>query len=205
MTIGRIKTNRKSRLEITPLVAYAAGIPWNRQMYSYAQVESVLADVFGVPPENRGSLRGRIKHFQTLGIAPASPGKGRKIAYNDVDVFRWAICLEFAEFGIDPTVIKSLIAYFWPLIDLSLEGGSGVPHEYLIFYPELAFNFHRGSSETRRGRMPYFFASNARELSESVGRNVEPGDLYDRRLAVIHMGFLWREMTRLLEASSSAQ
>jgi hypothetical protein len=82
--------------------------------YTYKQVESALADLLDIDSEQRGALRGRIKHFQTLGITPSSPGKGKKISYEFDDVYKWALCLEFVQFGIDPTLISQfVIDYTW--------------------------------------------------------------------------------------------
>ena len=52
---------------------------------------------------------GRIKHFQRLGLAPESPGKGRKISYKIENVYSWVICLEQAEFALDPSLIKTIM------------------------------------------------------------------------------------------------
>ena len=37
-------------------------------MYHYSDVENALAIVFWVRPEGMGALRGRIKHFQRIGL-----------------------------------------------------------------------------------------------------------------------------------------
>ena len=60
-------------------------------------------DVHGFREHKRGAFRARLIHFQRLKIVPEAPGKGRRIPYRREDIFRWAIALEFAEFGIDPT------------------------------------------------------------------------------------------------------
>jgi hypothetical protein len=51
------------------------------RMYTYSQVESALARVHHIPDSSLGSFRGRIKHFQRIGIVPQSSGKGKKISY----------------------------------------------------------------------------------------------------------------------------
>jgi hypothetical protein len=83
------------------------------ETFSYKVVERALAAVHHIPPNALGAFRGRLQHFQRLGVVPASPGRGRKIAYTKADVYLWALGLEFAEFGMDPKPIKQfLIAYF---------------------------------------------------------------------------------------------
>lgn len=82
-------------------------------MYRYAQVELALVLAYDIPAESIGAFRGRIKHFQRIGIVPSSPGKGRKIEYQKDTVFLWAFCIELAEFGVDPTVIKAVVDSIW--------------------------------------------------------------------------------------------
>jgi hypothetical protein len=82
--------------------------------YGYATVEKALAKVFNADPgAQRGALRGRIKHLQRLGLTPKRPDKGRIIKYSDAAVWAWMIALELEEFGLDPTIIASLIKSCW--------------------------------------------------------------------------------------------
>ena len=78
-------------------------------MFTYSKVERALAAVHKISPSAMGAFRGRIKHFQRLGLVPSSPGKGRKISYSLEDVYMWAMCLELQEFGIDPIIIKEFL------------------------------------------------------------------------------------------------
>ncbi|HEY8008311.1 MAG TPA: hypothetical protein VIE66_16285 [Methylocella sp.] len=79
-------------------------------MFKYSQIESAIAAVHGVSSDAMDTFRGRVKHFQRIGIVPSSPGKGQRIIYTVDDALRWAICFEFAEVGIPPAEIKSLIS-----------------------------------------------------------------------------------------------
>jgi hypothetical protein len=72
-----------------------------------------------------------------LKIVPASPGKGRRIAYRREDIFRWAVALEFAQFGIDPTEIKKILDSNWPGIAPALLEAEDGPDKYLFFHPNL--------------------------------------------------------------------
>jgi hypothetical protein len=106
-------------------------------MFTYSQVEDALARVHSVPEGFLGAFRGRIKHFQRIGIVPTSPGKGKKISYERPNIFYWALCLEFVECGIDPTEIKRLINVLWGSVaKYLLEGGAG-RDKYLYFYPKM--------------------------------------------------------------------
>jgi hypothetical protein len=105
--------------------------------FGYAVVEKALMAVHDFVEQRRGAFRARLIHFQRLKIVPAAPGKGRRIAYRREDIFRWAIALEFAEFGIDPTEIKKILDANWPRIaDVVLES-SADRDKYLLFHPNL--------------------------------------------------------------------
>jgi len=78
-------------------------------MFTYQTVENALARANKVPESGIGAFRGKIKHFRRLGMVPESPGKGKKISYERETVYGWAICLELAQFGIDPTVIRDML------------------------------------------------------------------------------------------------
>src|SRR5947209_19544299 len=82
--------------------------------FGYAVVEQTLMGVHGFVEHKQGAFRARLIHFQRLKIIPASPGKGRRVAYQREDIFRWAIALEFAEFGMAPTEIKKIVETNWP-------------------------------------------------------------------------------------------
>jgi hypothetical protein len=77
--------------------------------YSYAQVERALGTLFGAPASAQGSFRGRVRHFQRIGLIEVTPGKGRRIAYTFDQAAEWMVALFLAEFGIDPIVIVKSI------------------------------------------------------------------------------------------------
>ena len=105
--------------------------------FGYAVVEQALMAVHGFVEHKRGAFRARLIHFQRLKIVPTAPGKGRRIAYRREDIFRWAVALEFAEFGIDPTEIKKILDLNWPQIaHVVLEAKEG-RDRCLCFHPNL--------------------------------------------------------------------
>jgi hypothetical protein len=106
-------------------------------MYSYGQVEAALAAVHQIPPNALGAFRGRIKHFQKIGIVPSSPGKGRRIDYALTDVYRWGFCLEFAEFGMDPVTIKKIVDDIWNNVYYTAFGLEAESDRYFFFHPAL--------------------------------------------------------------------
>jgi hypothetical protein len=83
------------------------------EAFSYKSVEKALAVVHLVPSQALGAFRGRLQHFQRLGMVPSSPGRGRRISYEKADICLWAFGLEFAEFGMDPTLIKRVLDGSW--------------------------------------------------------------------------------------------
>jgi hypothetical protein len=117
--------------------AEAAMVREPETTFGYAVVEQALMAVHGFVEQKRSAFRARLIHFQRLKIVPAAPGKGRRIAYRREDIFRWAIALEFAEFGIDPTEIKKILDMNWrPIGQGVLEAKDG-RDKYLFFHPNL--------------------------------------------------------------------
>ena len=132
--------------------------------FRYAVVEHALMAVHGFVEQKKGAFRARLIHFQRLKIVPASPGKGRRIGYRREDIFRWAIALEFAEFGMAPTEIKKILDMNWLRIaPVVLEERDGVDR-YLFFHPNL---------------LGGLFAEDERETS------VKPGAPYTFTIAII--------------------
>ena len=87
-------------------------------------------------------------HFQRLKIVPVAPGKGRRIAYRMEDIFRWAVALEFAEFGLDPTEIKKILALNWHRIEEAVLGAKNDRDKFLFFHPNLLEAIARSGVET---------------------------------------------------------
>jgi hypothetical protein len=77
--------------------------------YSYAQVERALGTLFGAPASAQGSFRGRVRHFQRIGLVEVTPGKGRRIPYTRLQAAEWMVALVLAELGVDPIVIVKSI------------------------------------------------------------------------------------------------
>jgi hypothetical protein len=105
--------------------------------FRYLVVEQALMAVHGVVEQKKGAFRARLIHFQRLKIVPAAPGKGRRIAYRREDIFRWAIALEFAEFGMAPTEIQKILDINWPRIAHALLEAREEADRYLFFHPQL--------------------------------------------------------------------
>jgi hypothetical protein len=112
-------------------------------LYSYAQAEAALAAVFGVDPERRGPLKGRLKHLNTLGLPGLKVGRGVRIAYTFEQVAQWLIALVIEEAGVDPTVAVGLVKGGWeqvtrPAVLAAMdEPRREVDHIFLVFRPRL--------------------------------------------------------------------
>jgi hypothetical protein len=79
--------------------------------FTYGEIENALATMHNVPDGARGTFKSRLKHFQRIGVVPASPGKGQKLDYQIDDAVKWAACFEFAELGLPPDQIKLLLRF----------------------------------------------------------------------------------------------
>ncbi|MEJ0094207.1 MAG: hypothetical protein WDN46_12455 [Methylocella sp.] len=77
--------------------------------FTYREIVDALAFIHEVSEQDAATFDARIRHFQKLGIAPASPGKGKRIPYGLADVSQLAFSLELGEFGVAPEIIKMII------------------------------------------------------------------------------------------------
>jgi len=107
------------------------------EAFSYKAVEKALAIVHLVPSQAMGAFRGRLQHFQRLGMVPSSPGRGRRISYEKADVCLWAFALELAEFGMDPTLIKRVLDARWPDVRPHLLESIDDRDRFFFFSPNL--------------------------------------------------------------------
>ena len=153
-------------------------------MYNYGQVEEALANIHGISASTKGAFRARIKNFQKLGIVPSSPGKGKRISYTPEDVSMWAFCLELAQFGLDPSVIKSMAHIYKFLVSEYLTACSDTYEDdemFFVFFPRMISDWSNSPDQTA-GR---FFAQVFRR-SEII-RNIS-GDAKESILPRGHLG-----------------
>jgi hypothetical protein len=98
------------------------GKEWNTPAFTYAEVETALAAALDVGlVHQRGALRGRLKHFQRLGLVDIQIGKGRRAAYSRAQAAQWLIALVMAETGLDPVLIVATIKKSWKGIASDIE------------------------------------------------------------------------------------
>lgn len=181
--------------------------------FGYAVVEQALMAVHGFVEQRRGAFRARLVHFQRLKIVPASPGKGRRIAYRREYIYRWAVALEFAEFGIDPSEIKKMLDMDWRRIAPHVLEAKGGPDEYLFFHPSLLGRLSREDereTSVKRGA-PYSVIiaviSDLAELEQQARTDQERAFL-DRaraRYGMFNLSRLRREVEEKLIAFSQVR
>ena len=83
-------------------------------MFSYAEAETILARLHHAERDQTGAFRGRLQHLKKLGIPlGVRPGRGKKINYEPEHLYQWALCLEYAQLGLDPAYIAQLIHVAW--------------------------------------------------------------------------------------------
>jgi hypothetical protein len=100
----------------------------------YGEIEKAIASMHGVTKESSGIFRGRLRHFQKLGIVPSSPGRGAKIDYHRKAVVDWAIAFELAELGIAPELIKFCIQMYSMTIYAFFESPSASDEDMLFCF-----------------------------------------------------------------------
>ena len=80
--------------------------------YSYSQVESALACVFGADAAGQaGWLRGRIQHLRRLRLTP--PAEGGPVIYNFEWAARWLLALRLERVGLNPADIVAFFEQNW--------------------------------------------------------------------------------------------
>ncbi len=154
-------------------------------MWSYAEVEASLARLHMCAPDKIGALRGRLQHFQKLGLKPSSPGKGTRIVYTLEDIAKWALALEFAELGIDPIGIKTIVDRVWVDVRRPLVDGPRGADELLMTNPEML------------SRTYYYVDTFSHRVV--TGEAVAPRLAGVKRVLVINLSGLRREMMSSLE------
>ena len=167
--------------------------------------------VHGFVERKKGAFRARLIHFQRLKIVPISPGKGRRIAYRREDIFRWAIALEFAEFGMDPTEIKKILDMNWfhiaPVV-LEEKGRRHIPIFSSSLVGEIIFG-RRTRDPWETGR-PYSVTiaiiSDLADLDKQAKTDqAQTLDRFRARYGMINLSRLRRQVEANLVASSQVR
>jgi hypothetical protein len=88
---------------------YATGL------YGYGRLERALGVALYAKDKatQQGALRGRLKRLSTLGLPPASPGKGSRRSYSLEEVHQLLVALMMEDAGLDPTVVAPAVLKLW--------------------------------------------------------------------------------------------
>jgi hypothetical protein len=157
-----------------------------------------------------GAFQGRIKHFQRIGIVPASPGKGKRIDYALTDVYLWGFCLELAAFGMDPVTIKKIAGEVWNGVFYTAFGPETESDLYFFFHPALLgkdFATELLQSTESPDGAPYSISwFVAHDLSESerlakTPQTKETASRFRARYAAINVSKLRRDIGAALAAA----
>jgi hypothetical protein len=77
----------------------------------YKAVESILAELHGVTPDDRGALRSRLRMLRDIGVpAVEKPGKGARVEYRFPDLWEMRLALLLEQFGLPPAQVKLVLA-----------------------------------------------------------------------------------------------
>ena len=120
------------------------------------------------------------------------------------DIFRWAIALEFAEFGIDPTEIKKILDMNWPRLAQAVLEPNGDRDKYLFFNPNLLGRLSREEERETPDRpgAPYSVTiaiiSDLGELDQRAKTDQARASLdrYRARYGMINLSRLRRQVER---------
>ena len=71
--------------------------------FSYAQVESALAELLEIPPSQLGAFAARLRHLRALNVPRYSkPGSGKRLSYQWTHVAQMMVALLFQSLGCAP-------------------------------------------------------------------------------------------------------
>jgi hypothetical protein len=101
-----------------------AGTPWIKananidihsalryhRLMEYRDIESILAQLHGVPQDDRGKLRSRLRFLRDQGVpAVEKPGKGARVDYRFPDLWEMHLALLLQRFGLPPAHVKVVL------------------------------------------------------------------------------------------------
>lgn len=144
--------------------------------FTFKQVETILADLFGVALEKRGTFVARLQQLQKLGLPHGTNvGRGARASYAYWQLAELTLYLDLLDCGYSPNLIKTHFVnpYYtmggtgWHVEHAPATAGGG-----LYFLPDIsALNYLRTADPERVG--PHFAdhimrGRNARQLAKTV-------------------------------------
>ena len=103
-------------------------------MFSYAQLEAILAKLHASEAWQVSAFRARLKHLKRLGIPlGANPGKGKRVEYTKEHLYQWVFCLECAQLGFEPTWAVDAVKQHWKGIHGKFKSAERAPNDNDLF------------------------------------------------------------------------
>jgi hypothetical protein len=171
----------------------------------YGEIEKALASLHGVTEQSSGIFRGRLRHFQKLGIVPSAPGRGAKIDYDLKAAVDWAVAFELAELGIQPELIKFLIQVYGVTIFNFFQSPSSSDEDMLFCFDAAFLTIHMNPQSgmfdltrpdlMKRGIIDFRATAALKPLSMFPSFFEEP---HVRRASAINLSRLKRELGKAL-------
>ena len=166
----------------------------------YGEIERAIASLHGVTEQSSGIFRGRLRHFQKLGIVPSSPGRGAKIDYDLKAAVDWAVAFELAELGIQPELIKFFIQIYGASIFASFQSPPSSDEDDLFCF-DASFLTVQMNRQSGRGDLMKSGMFDSR-ISGVKPLSMLPWFFYDnaqvRRISAINLSRLKRELGKAL-------
>jgi hypothetical protein len=166
----------------------------------YGEIEKALASLHGVTEQSSGIFRGRLRHFQKLGIVPSSPGRGAKIDYDLKAAVDWAVAFDLAELGIQPELIKSLIQIYGVTIFTFFQSPSSSNEDILFCFDAAFLTTHMNRQSARLDLMKSGMFDS--RISGLKPVSMLPWFFYEnahvRRVSAINLSRLKRELGKAL-------
>jgi hypothetical protein len=168
----------------------------------YAQVARLLGQLHNANWQNPdsafgGAFRARLQNFQRFSVPlDKRPGRGKKIDYKKDDIFQLALCLEMAEFGVDPALIANFIRYYWKddLSEIFVERAARKTKEDVLFCFSarvISDSWDVGADPTKPSL--HFWTSSA----ELIGNQIKfEKHGFKGRFGVINASWLHREILK---------
>jgi hypothetical protein len=80
----------------------------------FGQIEEVLRDVHGVPPDQHSQFRAKLRNLFRVGLSLPSGSTGRQANFHPADLFKLAFTVELMQAGLPPEKAVLTVARYWP-------------------------------------------------------------------------------------------
>jgi len=159
----------------------------------YGEIETAIASLHGVTEQSSGIFRGRLRHFQKLGLVPSAPGRGAKIDYDRKAAIVWATAFELSELGIHPDLIAEIIQRCGPAIFDFFEQPTPGDEDWFLCFEANYLTAHMNRQPGKRLRLKTALGKPLSGLPVFFGKSMS------RCGSVINLSRLKRELGAALD------